>query len=189
MMPKSMSFKPAAGVTFESLNETPGGTDHFWRATAPPRVHSRSRSPARRHAARYSGGNQSNDSSEARRKRGVRQANDTRPGGGLGVPIDTPDPLDKYKWWILGAITLVFAVGAGFLLRRPGDAETAEAEAAAPGRQVLPAGARRPPDSAQRRTLRLEETDHLQGRLTDAGTSSKSRRWNWSAPGLVEEAR
>jgi hypothetical protein len=41
-------------------------------------------------------------------------ANDTRPGGGLGVPIDTPDPLNKYKWWILGAITLVFAVGAGF---------------------------------------------------------------------------
>ena len=47
------------------------------------------------------------------------------------MPIDTPDPLDKYKWWILGAITLVFAVGAGFLLRRPGDDAAAEVAAAA----------------------------------------------------------
>src|ERR1039458_7535377 len=31
------------------------------------------------------------------------QAADSRPGGGLGPPIDAPDPLEKYRWPILGA--------------------------------------------------------------------------------------
>ncbi len=40
-----------------------------------------------------------------------------RPGGGIGVPIDTPDPLSKYKWWILACMTLLLVAGAGYLLR------------------------------------------------------------------------
>lgn len=42
---------------------------------------------------------------------------DTRPGGGLGNPIDTPDPLQKYKWWILSALALLLVVAAAFFLR------------------------------------------------------------------------
>jgi Carboxypeptidase regulatory-like domain len=42
-----------------------------------------------------------------------------QPGGGIGVPINTPDPLSKYKWWILGGLGLVLVIGAAFLLRRP----------------------------------------------------------------------
>jgi carboxypeptidase family protein len=41
------------------------------------------------------------------------------PGGGIGEPINTPDPLSKYKWWILGGFTLLFVAAAGFLLRKP----------------------------------------------------------------------
>ena len=44
-------------------------------------------------------------------------AADTRPGGGLGPPIDTPDPLNKYKAWILGGLAVALVVGAAFLLR------------------------------------------------------------------------
>ena len=43
-----------------------------------------------------------------------------RPGGGLGAPIDTPDPLSKYKWWILGGMVLLLVAGAGYLLRNRG---------------------------------------------------------------------
>lgn len=43
-----------------------------------------------------------------------------RPGGGIGNPIDTPDPLTKYKWWILGGLTLLLAAAAAFLLRKQG---------------------------------------------------------------------
>ena len=45
-------------------------------------------------------------------------ANNTRPGIGLGVPIDTPDPLHKYKWWILSLAAVLLAVGAGFLMKQ-----------------------------------------------------------------------
>jgi hypothetical protein len=42
---------------------------------------------------------------------------DTRqgPGGGLGPPIDAPDPLQKYRWPLLGAFALVLAAGAWYV--------------------------------------------------------------------------
>jgi hypothetical protein len=43
----------------------------------------------------------------------------TQPGGGIGNPINTPDPLSKYKWWILGGLALLLAAVAAFLLRKP----------------------------------------------------------------------
>lgn len=48
-----------------------------------------------------------------------------KPGGGLGNPIDTPDPLSKYKWWIIAGVGLALAAGAGFLLSRPQNEQTA----------------------------------------------------------------
>ena len=54
----------------------------------------------------------------------------TGPGGGIGQPIGTPDPLTKYKWWILLGMFLGLSAVAGFLLRRPA------AAAAAPGVNV-----------------------------------------------------
>jgi hypothetical protein len=39
------------------------------------------------------------------------------PGGGIGNPIGTPDPLTKYKWWILGGLTLLLVAAAIYLLR------------------------------------------------------------------------
>ena len=45
-------------------------------------------------------------------------ASNTRPGIGLGVPIDTPDPLHKYKWWILSLAAILLAVGAAFLMKQ-----------------------------------------------------------------------
>jgi hypothetical protein len=34
-----------------------------------------------------------------------------RPGGGLGPPIDAPDPLQKYRWWILSGSAAVLLIG------------------------------------------------------------------------------
>jgi hypothetical protein len=157
MMPKSMTFKPGGGVSFESLNETPGALTFLARNAGPSHTIaftvSGSGAMPRDTQADESQGNDASTATNA-------QANDTRPGGGLGVPIDTPDPLAKYKWWILGAITLVFAVGAGFLLRRPADAiatEAAPAHSSAGG--VL---------AALKDELFALETDHLQGRLSDS---------------------
>ncbi|MGA8042643.1 MAG: carboxypeptidase-like regulatory domain-containing protein [Terracidiphilus sp.] len=41
-----------------------------------------------------------------------------RPGGGLGAPIDTPDPISKYKWWLLTVLALAMATAAAVMLRR-----------------------------------------------------------------------
>ncbi len=50
-------------------------------------------------------------------------ATDTRPGGGLGPPVDTPDPLHRYKGWLLGGLGLLLLGGAGWLMRTaPGTA-------------------------------------------------------------------
>ena len=43
---------------------------------------------------------------------------ESRPGGGLGPPIDAPDPLQKYRWWILGGFALALAIGGVFVASR-----------------------------------------------------------------------
>ncbi len=42
------------------------------------------------------------------------QANN-RPGGGLGPPIDAPDPLQKYRWWILGGFAALLVIGGVYV--------------------------------------------------------------------------
>jgi hypothetical protein len=46
------------------------------------------------------------------------QGRDNRPGGGLGVPIDAPDPLQLYRWPILAGFAAVLAVGAWVVMKR-----------------------------------------------------------------------
>ena len=48
---------------------------------------------------------------------------DSRPGGGLGPPIDAPDPLEKYRWYILGGFAVVLAAGAVYITKRSSSPE------------------------------------------------------------------
>ncbi|HEX5234429.1 MAG TPA: carboxypeptidase regulatory-like domain-containing protein [Silvibacterium sp.] len=103
---------------------------------------------------------------------GATAANDSRPGGGLGNPIDTPDPLQKYKWWILSGLALLLVIAAAFFLRaRP-------AEAVAPGLGPSPlVPTPMPPESggdgrgsllaALKDELFMLETDRLAGKLSE----------------------
>jgi len=45
-------------------------------------------------------------------------ANDNRPGGGLGAPIDAPDPLHEYRAYILGAFALVLVLGGAYVVSK-----------------------------------------------------------------------
>jgi len=57
-----------------------------------------------------------------------------RPGGGLGPPIDAPDPLQKYRWHILGGIAAALLLGGVFVAMKQQSAARALArqKAAAP---------------------------------------------------------
>jgi hypothetical protein len=56
---------------------------------------------------------------------------ENRPGGGLGAPIEAPDPLDKYRWFILGGFAIILAIGAFVVMRRQPAAATATGTMAA----------------------------------------------------------
>ena len=45
-------------------------------------------------------------------------ANDNRPGGGLGAPIDAPDPLHDHRAYILGAFALVLVMGGAYVVSK-----------------------------------------------------------------------
>lgn len=89
------------------------------------------------------------------------------PGGGMANPINTPDPLTKYKWWILGGLALVLAAGAAFMMRTAGPAATsAVAHVAVPAAPVISTS------SSLQAVLRDElfqlETDRLAEKISEA---------------------
>jgi hypothetical protein len=174
MMPKSMTFKPGPSAPYapvteettaqtyvartvqpsEALDFTVSGTGQMPRDTGAP-------------GAAGEGGPAAGDATAQAGAGGAAgtAASDTRPGGGLGVPLDpegTNDPWAKYKWWILGGLGLVMAVGAGVMLKN-GPAQTVapvSAGAVASGPDSLLA--------AMKEELFALETDKLQGRLTES---------------------
>jgi hypothetical protein len=174
MMPKSMTFTPGPSAAYapvteettaqtyvartvqpsQTLDFTVSGTGQMPRDTAAPGAAGEG-GPAAGDAAAQGGAGATAGTA----------ASDTRPGGGLGVPLDpegTNDPWAKYKWWILGGLGLVMAVGAGVMLKN------------GPAQTVTPAGAvavGTGPDSllaAMKEELFALETDKLQGRLTES---------------------
>ena len=109
---------------------------------------------------------QSGQPQTGQQQNGASAATDTRPGGGLGNPIDPEganDPWAKYKWWILGGIGLLLAAGAGVMLRGgtpavAGAAVATSAPTSAPGGSL----------AALKEELFSLETDRLQGRISAA---------------------
>jgi len=61
------------------------------------------------------------------------QGRDVRPGGGLGPPTDAPDPLQKYRWYILGGFAAVLAAGAVYVASKQQSAARAASRAKLPG--------------------------------------------------------
>jgi hypothetical protein len=57
-------------------------------------------------------------------------APENRPGGGLGAPIDAPDPLHDYRVYILGAFALVLVMGGFYVISRSNRPQPAAAGAA-----------------------------------------------------------
>ena len=101
------------------------------------------------------------------------QPDDSRPGGGLGPPIEAPDPLEKYRWPILGGFALVLVAGAVFMAKRPraariSDLELGDAEIPESPRVAVEAGSSRAGLllEALKEELFQLEVEHQQGKIS-----------------------
>ena len=130
VLPKSMSF---TGTAFQSSPQDPGVQTYVAKNAVPGKAleFTVGGSGSMPREAQGSGGGQQSADSGAQDT----SATGNGPGGGLGAPIGGQGPIPtKYMWWILGALALLMAAAAAFLLRKP--VGTA-AVAAAPGSQVV----------------------------------------------------
>ena len=114
------SFTAGAGADFKQVEEDPGVLTFIAKNALPGKtieftVSGSGAMPRENQGTNASAasGTQSSDASASGSQSG------TQAGGGLAAPINTPDPLTKYKWWILGALALLLAAVAAFLLRKP----------------------------------------------------------------------
>jgi hypothetical protein len=176
MMPKSMTFKPGPSSPYTPVTEETTAQTYVARNAQPSQaldftVSGTGQMP-RDAAASAAGGAATADASAPSGAGGAAgsAASDTRPGGGLGTPLDpegTNDPWSKYKWWILGGLGLAMAVGAGMMLKRgPAQAVAASGAGAFASGPFGTGG-----DSllaAMKEELFALETDRLQGRLSES---------------------
>jgi len=120
VLPKSMKFAPASGVTeFKSMND-PNSADSVVQVAQQTKVGQAlgfsvsGTGTISDQPAQASGGGNGGPMNENP------QTESNRPGGGLGAPIDAPDPLDKYRWWIIGAFIVLLAAGGWIVTKRQG---------------------------------------------------------------------
>ena len=110
IIPKGMQFAAAAGTNYQSMNDpqqpdanvqvasgTQAGQSLAFKVSGEGTLGARQENAG---APSASGG-------EAE-----------RPGGGLGPPIDAPDPLQRYRWWILGAFAVALVGGGVYVASR-----------------------------------------------------------------------
>ena len=180
VLPKSMQFSTASGTAFQAMNDprqgdavvqvasnTTAGQPLAFKIAgtgmlaAPGDDSQGSPTPV---GGAQTGGAQTG---------GAVAGRDSRPGGGLGPPIDAPDPLEKYRWYILGGFAIVLAAGAIYIASRSKTATVPDFAPVDVGVPDLPSEPR--PKPADRTALLLEalkeeifqlEVEHKQGRIS-----------------------
>jgi len=146
VVPKTMQFTPAPGAAFQQLADPqqPGvvmqvasnaATDDHRLAF---RIAGEGSFPQENAGGQDQGPAQGQGQGEgqaqdqgADQSGGAPAQSANRPGGGLGPPIDAPDPLQKYRWYILGGFAAVLIVGGVFIASR----QQAAARAVARGKK------------------------------------------------------
>ena len=122
MLPKSMQFKAAASSAGFKLIHFPNAPDATLQVasntTDRQNLAFNISGEGALDAGRQSGTQGSGQREESSAGGSTAAASDNRPGGGLGPPTDAPDPLQKYRWWILGGFAAVLIIGGVYIARR-----------------------------------------------------------------------
>jgi len=113
ILPKGMKFAGASGANYQSMNDPqqPDANVQVVSGTRLGQPLAFQISGEGTLQARQENGGAPSEGNSA-------QSNDERPGGGLGPPIDAPDPLQKYRWWILGGMGLALVIGGVYVASR-----------------------------------------------------------------------
>jgi hypothetical protein len=121
ILPKSIQFAPAPGTNYQSMSD-PQQPDANVQVASNADIGKtlafkisgegvlQTRQEGAGQPSEGGGGQESSAQGGAQ--------SDNRPGGGLGPPIDAPDPLQKYRWWILGGLAIALLAGGVFVASR-----------------------------------------------------------------------
>ncbi len=115
IVPKAMQFSAAPGASYRAVNDPqqPDANVQVISGAA------EGQSLAFKVSGEGTlGARQENGGAPSEQGGGGGSAQGDRPGGGLGPPIDAPDPLQKYRWWILGGFAAALIVGGIFVASR-----------------------------------------------------------------------
>ena len=117
MVPKTMQFEAGQGAHFESMNDPQqaDATVQVASLTKPGDPLTFKISGTGVLAASSAPEGSTNGGAMGGGQGG---GGEPRPGGGLGPPIDAPDPLQKYRWWIIGGFVIALAGGAYYVTTR-----------------------------------------------------------------------
>ena len=126
LLPKGMTFVAGSESVFQPIQQDPNIQTFVAKNATPGRALEFTVSGSGSMPREAQNGPQGEPAAQA-----AAGAPANQPGGGLGNPIDTPDPLSKYKWWILGGLALLLTAAAAFLLRKPAGVPAAPAALAA----------------------------------------------------------
>ena len=167
IMPQAIQFSPAqAGIYEDKQPPSPPG--------AIAEVASKAR-PGQNLVFDVSGSGILQDDNSADQSQGAMIAPppsrpDARPGGGLGPPIDAPDPLEKYRWYMLGGFAVLLMAGAVYIAGRsrnvPAPNFASAVEISDRERQAQPARRSSMLLEALKEELFQLELDHKQGRIS-----------------------
>jgi hypothetical protein len=180
VLPKTIKFSPGPGENFQSMDD-PRQSDAVVQVASNTtagqplvfKISGTGTMSDQPEEAKGSGSPVGGPQTSGAQASGPVAGRDSRPGGGLGPPIDAPDPLERYRWYILGGFGIVLAAGAIYIASRsktatvtdygPTDAELAD----------FPLTPK--PKTADRSALLLEalkeeifqlEVEHKQGLIT-----------------------
>jgi hypothetical protein len=130
MIPKAMQFTPAVsaagfklipypsepGALVQVASNTTVGQNLAFKISGEGTLQPPQENTAQGSAQGSSDGGQTAGSAQSGGAPGA--STQARPGGGLGPPIDAPDPLQQYRWWILGSFAAVLIIGGVYVASR-----------------------------------------------------------------------
>jgi hypothetical protein len=155
IMPRSIGFSPAQSGIYED-KQPPDQTDAIAEVASNPQ-------PGQKLSFEISGDGmlkeQNQDASNSTSGK-ASASTDSRPGGGLGPPSEAPDPLDKYRGYILGGFGLVLVAGAIYIKNRSRSLHPAPLTAAASGHSGVLL------DALKEELFQLE-VEHKEGQISD----------------------